>query len=800
MIAIPISGEIIRRTLRTMAVGAIAVASIGFSIQGLLIGHPMSPGVPPFSTSGNIALSANEDAGVAVGDRIDYARMPVDQRYGDASDGLRWPPVGQPVSYVVEHAGKTRIVTLKAEAFYWGGWWSARIVFMEIAYQATFLALVLLASALVLIRPTALTATVFLFAAAGGGTPFIYSALPPSVYAAALVLGDILIGLGDIGYVTLAIYLDQKRGVPSRLVWSAAALLLLVIFLPIAASDVSELMRGIRPAWPIAGWASLSAKVFCFGAGSALFFRLAARTSAPRMLRILAAVLAGVGVLVISIGSLNWVASAQLGSWYVANFPTFAVSRVEMSGGDSVWWLRTTLALLEQLGSLLAFYLIIRARVADTGPVLSRVGAYIVIALLLIVVFILADLGLSPALTNHALLVPFEILAAIAIGYWVSGLRDVAGCLSLASVDSWSAWAKGHGRDEQDALVHSLGLAERTKRPGIIAEVRALAAFSAWRDGKNVEFERSVNALQNVLGGRSMRGIGAFACAASSGDDHLHFAKEDLPEWRARTALILCARTDDAERAQQLAADALASADRSGLPSLQTLASIAVAEICPDQRTSSLERAHAIARDAGWPALSKSILALRANARDIGILQPFVDVRLRKSRSSSAWFDVSLFNAELRQNGAAVPLAEKELELLLSVASARTGTNDNDLIDALWPESEGDAARNAFRVCLHRLRKNVGDARIVTRVGKGYALHPWADVDLWRFASLISNYRESGKREDGAELQGLCDALRAGQGRRATLGDWFFRFEQLLQQKLDEAERLLDPAARGARM
>ena len=112
------------------------------------------------------------------------------------------------------------------------------------------------------------------------------------------------------------------------------------------------------------------------------------------------------------------------------------------------------------------------------------------------------------------------------------------------------------------------------------------------------------------------------------------------------------------------------SADRAGLASLQVLGSIAVAETCPDQRNASLERAHAIARDAGWPALSKAILALRANSRDIGILQPFVDVRLRKSRPARPMFEVSFFNAELCQNGSHVSLTEKQLELLLTVASA----------------------------------------------------------------------------------------------------------------------------------
>jgi hypothetical protein len=71
-------------------------------------------------------------------------------------------------------------------------------------------------------------------------------------------------------------------------------------------------------------------------------------------------------------------------------------------------------------------------------------------------------------------------------------------------------------------------------------------------------------------------------------------------------------------------------------------------------------------------------------------------------------------------------------------------------------------------------------------------VHPSADVDLWRFQALISTYRESAGRNGAGGLREMCVALRAGEGRRATLGEWFYRFEQMLNRKLDEAERLLD--------
>lgn len=820
MIALPVSSEVLRRVLWTVVVAAIAVLAVGLSnLQIFLAAGPVDPQVPDFITSANVVDYADERAraaGISPGDRIDYALMPLNERYGATQDGLRAPPAGKSIAYVVDHRGTRRIVPFAGLSFGTG----RHTVLAGIAYdassrrawfsrfkpnfllltprEAAILVLILVASALVLIRPGALTISFLLFAAQYGAIiPYYYAFLPARGYAALMVLSDTLEGLGIIGFLALALYLDPRRQLRSSRVIACGALLLAVIVGPLAISDISELMLGTRPVWPLAGWASLVAVLLCYVGGIALLLQLAASAKAPRILRLLAVLLAVIGVTIVFAR-----AQVQWNVWYFANLPTAAFNRQVLPSPNHPSWplwfalFFMPVSILRPFASLLAFYLIVRSKIVDTGPVLARMAAYVIVVLLVIAIFAQLNIVFTQVLPGYALLVPIEIFAAAATGYWLSGLRDVAGWLSLASVDAWSAWAKGRPRDERDALTHALRLAERTRQRGAIAEVRAEIAFSAWREGDDDEFERNADALVRSLGPRNMRGLRGFALAATS-DDEPRFNDADLAEWRARTALLCCARTNDAARAQQYAADSLSSADNAGLPSLRVLALVAVAETRSDLRDASLERAHAIARDAGWPVLSKSILALRANARDIGILQPFVEVRLRKSRPGRPMFEVSFFNAELCRSGERVPLAEKELELLLAVASTRSGINDNDLIDELWPESDGDAARNAFRVCLHRLRKGSGDARIVARAGKGYVLHPWSDVDLWRFSSLISACRESDGRDGRQELRDLCDALRAGKGRRDTLGEWFYRFEQMLDRKLDEAERLLGPHAVG---
>jgi two-component SAPR family response regulator len=133
-----------------------------------------------------------------------------------------------------------------------------------------------------------------------------------------------------------------------------------------------------------------------------------------------------------------------------------------------------------------------------------------------------------------------------------------------------------------------------------------------------------------------------------------------------------------------------------------------------------------------------------------------------------ASIEISFFFGTVRVNGAPVQLPDKEMELLFTVAAAGT-IKGEQLMDLLWPDVDGDAAHNSFRVCLHRLRKRMNHGPIIHRVGKAYQLDGNIAVDL-----------KGTHRAVPGETDDIVDVIRAGHASRIRLGTWFERFENVL--------------------
>ena len=110
------------------------------------------------------------------------------------------------------------------------------------------------------------------------------------------------------------------------------------------------------------------------------------------------------------------------------------------------------------------------------------------------------------------------------------------------------------------------------------------------------------------------------------------------------------------------------------------------------------------------------------------------------------------------------PRSRKPQELLQAlIAFGGTEVSAGALIDALWPDSEGDAAYHALETALYRLRQLLGAHDAVRMEGRKLSLNRallW--VDMWDFEAELQS-------PDEPEANGNN---RIGRLRRLYQGDF----------------------------
>lgn len=136
--------------------------------------------------------------------------------------------------------------------------------------------------------------------------------------------------------------------------------------------------------------------------------------------------------------------------------------------------------------------------------------------------------------------------------------------------------------------------------------------------------------------------------------------------------------------------------------------------------------------------------------------------------------------------------APKKTIALLKVLIAMGGleVDEQRLIDALWPDDEGDAAHRSFNSALHRLRKLLGSNDFIRQSGGALSLDPqrcW--VDVWAFERLVEG---SGDLEEALSLYRggfLADDTDASWAvvRREGLRGKFVRAAETAGRRLENA-------------
>jgi len=144
--------------------------------------------------------------------------------------------------------------------------------------------------------------------------------------------------------------------------------------------------------------------------------------------------------------------------------------------------------------------------------------------------------------------------------------------------------------------------------------------------------------------------------------------------------------------------------------------------------------------------------------------------------------DVPWIVTRVSREGEPVTFAEREHARLIAVAMRPEALSRERLTDMLWPDLAENAARNAFHVCLHRLKTRLGDENAVVRTREGYRLGNDVKVDLWEIDRAVSSLRTNDEIDahQASGLRALYDRLRASRPPKP-------------RKTLPATERVLDP-------
>jgi DNA-binding SARP family transcriptional activator len=135
------------------------------------------------------------------------------------------------------------------------------------------------------------------------------------------------------------------------------------------------------------------------------------------------------------------------------------------------------------------------------------------------------------------------------------------------------------------------------------------------------------------------------------------------------------------------------------------------------------------------------------------------------------------------------------------VAFGSGGVKEDQLVDALWPETDGDTAHQTFKTTLHRLRQLIGDERAIqVREGRVTLDQQYCWVDAYAFEFLLEKAEHSLEEDQNAKdtlVEGVRLAEKALSFYKGTfLGEeanesWAIAYQERLRSKFIRAVRRL---------
>ena len=363
---------------------------------------------------------------------------------------------------------------------------------------------------------------------------------------------------------------------------------------------------------------------------------------------------------------------------------------------------------------------------------------------------------------------------------------------TLVTLGADIARVRGDRASERERIDRAIEYARGAGFGNFVAFYEAEATFGAWFAGDDAEYVQHAFALESVVEREGVRGFAFFtACARHRVAEP---QRPDQPKWVAMGYLMAAANAEDPATALRYADIARETAAGSRTPFYQVLSALAVAELNPARRPALRAEAAALARRVDSAELHGAIDAI-ARGENGKFLEPFVR-RYRTqvdAEPQRGGIIVELVTGRVVRDGQPIALAEREHALLAAVAMRAEPMSRDRLTDLLWPDLNESAARNAFHVCLHRLKARLGDDNVIVRTREGYRLGSDVRVDLWEIDRTLGVLRTDGARDERqvAGLRELYDRLRATRPPKFESWEWFEQTERHLRELRCEVSQAL---------
>lgn len=409
-----------------------------------------------------------------------------------------------------------------------------------------------------------------------------------------------------------------------------------------------------------------------------------------------------------------------------------------------------------------------------------------------------------PATRIHGWLQCLRGLVSAPLGRTVDAERDLAAARpfvasvpvlaggSLVALAADVARVRGDRAAERERLERALGVhAQRGGLRNFAALYHAEAAFGAWLAGDDAELARQAFALDDAVERDGVRGVAFFAAMVQGRPAQPEPA--DLPKLVVAGRLVAAAAASDEATALRHAESARELAAATGLPYMQLLASLALAELAPARAAALRAEAAAHACRIDAPELHAAVDALATGER-AGFLEPFAR-RFRNgagAASARPKLEIELVSGRVLRDGAPLALAEREHALLTAVALRPEAVTRERLADMLWPDLGERAARNAFHVCLHRAKARLATDDAIAHTSDGYRLGVGVRVDLWEIERSLASARSAAPDDAGASgLRELYERLRVERPARFASWEWFEPTERRLRELRGEVAQAL---------